>query len=273
NGQVVKLFDTAHIPPDTINLFCGEEFGKLVNAKSATHAAAHSSTPVLEVHNLCFGAIQGLDFTVAHGECVVIQDMDNSILQDSLRLLTCEQRPVRGEISVNHIPFTKRSRRSIAVIQEMATETMLFSSMSYIDNLCFTMDHRLPSVWRRRRLKTSIRREYTQRLGSDIFDKHVDELSEREKYDLIYARIQLQRPDVVFCVQPFMQAGAELRVHIWKLLETFLEKGIAVVILAVNLADALSLADRLVTVQEGSVYRTYDRSEFGVLPAIRQPVG
>lgn len=36
---------------------------------------------------------------------------------------------------------------------------------------------------------------------------------------------------------------------IWRLLEELLDRGVAVVILAVNLADSLSLADRLIRVR------------------------
>jgi len=58
----------------------------------------------------------------------------------------------------------------------------------------------------------------------------------------------------------------EQRMHIWQLIERLLEKEIAVVILAVNLADTLSLADRLIQIRNGRVLAAYDRNEFGALP-------
>jgi ribose transport system ATP-binding protein len=67
-------------------------------------------------------------------------------------------------------------------------------------------------------------------------------------------------------VQPFMGADVERRMQVWKLMERLLEKGIAVLILAVNLADSLSLADRLVRVRDGRVQATYGREEFVSLP-------
>mgnify|MGYP000943118875 CR=1 FL=1 len=63
-----------------------------------------------------------------------------------------------------------------------------------------------------------------------------------------------------------MQADVEQRMHIWMLLEQMLEKRITVVILAVNLADTLSLADRLIQLRDGRVFKTYERGEFGALP-------
>ena len=99
-----------------------------------------------------------------------------------------------------------------------------------------------------------------------MFDIPVEDLTESQKYDLIYARILLQNPDIVFCVQPFKSAEVSLRFHIWELLEMLLQKGIAVVILAVNLADSLALADRMIRVQKGKEADSYDRDDFNRLP-------
>ena len=48
--------------------------------------------------------------------------------------------------------------------------------------------------------------------------------------------------------------------------QELLHSGAAVVILAVNLADAFTLADRLVRVRRGASCEVYERSEFDRLP-------
>ena len=99
--------------------------------------------------------------------------------------------------------------------------------------------------------------------GEEVFWKWVDELTEREKYDLVYARILLQNPRVVFCIQPFKGAEVELR---GKHLERFLDRGIGVVILAVNLADSLSLAGRLIRIRREGRQEEFSREAFSRLP-------
>lgn len=143
---------------------------------------------------------------------------------------------------------------------------MLFPNMSYLDNLCFTLDKRFPDVWRRKRIKRSIRQEYAELLGKEVFDQSVEQLSERQKYELAYTRILLQNPRVVFCIQPFKGAEVSMRLRIWELLEQFLHKGIAVVILAVNLADALALADRLIRLHRDGRAEEYQKENFAELP-------
>ena len=94
----------------------------------------------------------------------------------------------------------------------------------------------------------------------------MEELSEKQKYELVYTRILLQNPRVVFCVQPFKRAEVAMRLRVWELLAILLGRGIAVVVLAVNLADSLALADRLIQVRQGRVEAEYDRADFANLP-------
>ena len=156
--------------------------------------------------------------------------------------------------------------RRVAVIQELPTESMLFPRMSYMDNLCFNMDHRFKRVWLTGGIRKSIVEEYSDLLGKDVFQCKIEQLSQKQKYDLVYTRILLQNPKIVFCVQPFKSAEVSIRSHIWELLERFLNRNIAVVILAINLADSLALADRLVRIKHGKVQEVYGKEEFIKLP-------
>ena len=143
---------------------------------------------------------------------------------------------------------------------------MIFSQLSYLDNLGITLDHRLPELWLSRRVQWGLRRECESKLGAEVFDLPPGKPLPQQKYDLVYQRILLQNPKVVFCIQPFQGADMEMRIHIWKLLEQVLEKGIALVILAINLADSLSLASRLIRIRQDAPPETYEQSEFGRIP-------
>ena len=111
-----------------------------------------------------------------------------------------------------------------------------------------------------------IRAELEPQLGSAVFDQPVETLTQPQKFELVYTRVLLQRPKVAVCVQPFMGADVEQRMQIWRLMEQLLEKGIAILILAVNLADSLSLADRLVRIRDGRTQAVYARADFASLP-------
>lgn len=267
NGQIIKYFlSTEHIPEPLMYRWT-EGFNRHVSEQIAKKPAVPGSPgAVFEVISLSHGKMKDLNFNVGPGECLVLQDLDNRILPDLLRILSGEEKAECGFIRIDNNAVLHKPDRRIAVIQEVPVQTMLFPNLSYLDNLCFTLDHRFSDVWIRSRIKNSLRREYTSLLGEDVFDKRVEELTLKQKYDLVYTRILLQNPKVVFCVQPFKRAEVTIRIHVWELLERFLEKGTAVVILAVNLADSLALADRLIRVGKGCGMQEYDRKEFGNLP-------
>lgn len=206
--------------------------------------------------SLCIGA----------GECVVIQDMDNCTFGDLLKVLD-QGEPESGQILVGGQPLRSGADRSIAIVQERLTETMLFRDMSYMDNLCLNMDHRFPGIWTSPGMRRSIREEYAAMLGAEAFDLQIDQLTNQQKCDLVFARLLLQRPRAVFLIHPFKKAGVSLRSHIWELIDRLLKAGIAVVLLVVNLADSLALADRLIRLRHGAVHEVYHREDFVKLPS------
>lgn len=265
NGQIVKCFQAGGEMPDIFSLESVEDYDRWVRQQFVMAQESRNRQAVFEMNHLYFGKMQDLNIRVFPGECLVLQDLDNGIFKDMTKLFEGEV-PDSGEILLQGELFASCADRRVAMIQELPTESMLFPQMSYLDNLCFTMDHRFERVWLTGGIKKSIISEYGDLLGKEVFTRKVEELTLKQKYDLVYTRILLQNPKVVFCVQPFKSAEVSIRSHIWELLERFLKQNIAVVILAVNLADSLALADRLIRIKHGKVQEVYGKEEFIKLP-------
>ena len=139
---------------------------------------------------------------------------------------------------------------------------MIFPELDYMNNLCICLTEKVPSIWHNKRLQKSIRNEYSPILGSDVFEMPVEELSEKQKYQLVYTRVLLQKPEILFCIQPFCGADLAHRMFIWSMLEKFLDKGISVVILSLNLSDSLAMADRLLILGENGKKKEIVRENF-----------
>jgi len=262
NGQIIKILEPDQFTPDMLAHF----IRWYADARNVSAAESPDARPVvLQIRDLRSGPIRDLTCKARAGECVVVQDLDNSVFPALLKILAEGQRPESGAILLRGQPFSpKRDARRLAVIQENPAKTMLFPKMTYLDNLCMTLDSEIPSVWRSRKVRNSLRREYRERLGN-VFESRVDHLTMAQQYTLVYTRILLQKPEVVFCMQPFQGADMGLRIHILSLMDLLLQKGIALVILAVNLSDSLTLADRLVLVQDGATLRALEKDHFPAL--------
>lgn len=266
NGRIIKILQSSETTPAVFNHYTRVYSSKVKEELIRTVQAREESPQVFEIKNLRGETIHDLSFSMSAGECIVLQDMDNQILSELLAILIGDAAPREGEILVGGSALTAENSRDVAVIQELPSRSMLFSELSYLDNLCFSVDHRLSEVWSSRSVREGIRDEYSAVIGREIFDKRVDRLSEKQKYELIYYRIAIQRPKVVFCVQPFRRADIELRMHIWDLLKMLIDKGIAIVILSVNLADSLSLADQLIRIEKGRMRQKYLSRDFSDMP-------
>ncbi len=187
-------------------------------------------------------------------------DLRNAIVRDDIT----EESVIRME----NQRVTFHQNIQISIVQENPTATMLFPELTYMDNLCFNLGGRMREVWWRRGIKRSIRQEFEGQIESEVFETPVTRLTEKQKYQLVYTRILLQKPKVVFCIQPFQGADLEHRMYIWTLLDELLKKGISVVILAVNLADSLSIADRLIRVDAKNQQYEFASQDFASMPSL-----
>ena len=201
-------------------------------------------------------------FDVHKGECLAVQIMDAGGMEELRRILTGDILPESGEILLNGKKTEIPGNGRIAVIQERTTKTMIFPELDYMNNLCICLAEKVPSIWHDKRLRKSIRNEYSPILGRDVFEMPVEELSEKQKYQLVYTRVLLQKPEILLCIQPFSGADLAHRMFIWSMLEKFLDKGISVVILSLNLSDSLAMADRLLILGENGEKREIARENF-----------
>jgi ribose transport system ATP-binding protein len=266
NGRIIKILQGETVTPESLYTYTGTYIGKVKQQITRSNSVKNKGDSLLQVKNISEGMIQGLNFTVSSGECVVLQNVDTQVSGELLSILSGITTPENGEMLLNNKPVTPEMGGDIAVIQELPTKTMIFNELNYFDNLCFLLDRHIPEIWRYSGVQEGIMREFSEMLGKDIFDKRVDSLSELQKYVLVYLRIALQKPKIVYCVQPFRRADIELRMHIVELMRMLLDKGVALVIITSNLADSLSIADKLVRIRRSKPEEVYTRDEFSSMP-------
>lgn len=154
-------------------------------------------------------------------------------------------------------------------MKEEATQTMLFDDLTVRDNICIGLDRKAPNIWLKKRIQKSVQEEYYRIFGEDIFDCYINELSDEQKTRVIYMRILLEKPEVVFMVQPFKHAGTAHRLQVWELQTLLLERGISIVILAMNMSDSLTIADRVIRISrvDGKMTtKEFTYNQFSELP-------
>jgi len=260
NGKILKVLNKSEFRDEMITPYTLD-----FSLRNSPPVKKVSKNGVLKFENVYTENIKDMSFTVEKGECVVLLDMNNTVLTDILKLMMGEIKPDSGDILLNGCDCMKEKsdlKKRVCFIQENPIQTMLFKEMSYIDNLCFLVSKKQPRIWLSGNIKRSIIQEYEPLIGKDIYASDITSLAPLSLYNLIYYRVHLYHPDVVFCVQPFSGADMYLRHHVIELINQLRKKKITMVILAVNISDCLTVADRLMVIEQGKLCREYHSSQF-----------
>ena len=193
--------------------------------------------------------------------------MNNTVLIDIIQIMNGQLDPIQGTVFLDECIFSKKNaakalKNGVGFIAENPLQSMVFREMTYLDNLCFLVDEKRSHMKLNKRMKKSIIQEYEPITGKDIYENDIATLSTVSLYSMVYYRLHLFNPKIVFCLQPFYGADMYLRRHIIKLITELKQKGITVIILAVNISDSLMVADHLIVIEQGRFSREYDAEEF-----------
>lgn len=267
NGRIQKIVRREEMADEILRLYPAEYDRMVRSHLESRRNDGGENREILRAGRLCGDYVRDFSFAVSGGECLVIQIQENHIFQELVQMIAGEKEPESGELLLLGSPAKFAGNEKLAVIQELPTKSMVFPKLSYMENLCISLSRRIPFLWLSTGIRSSIRQEYGPILGEEVFGMPVEELSEKQKYQMIYTRVLLQKPKLVFCVQPFKGADLPHRMFVWKMLEMLLDKGIAVVILTMGLSDSLSLADRLLIVNGDGSEKEVMRRDFASVSA------
>jgi len=260
NGRVIKILDNKNFSDEVIKAYTLDFYH---NTEDENSIKENSGT-VLSFKGVSTDNIKDMSFDIYKGECVTFLDINNTVLNDIIDLLGSSFEPDSGEIELEGVNSRRGNllKKNIEIIVENPTQTMVFMEMSCIDNLCFLVDKKLSGVWAGKKIKRSVMSEYEEYFGEDLYATDIYGMSIGSLYNLVYYRIHLLSPKIAVCVQPFSGADMYLRHQIICLINKLLEKGISVIILAVNISDTLFVSDRLFVVEKGRLKEEYSSRNF-----------
>lgn len=261
DGKIIKVFSKKEMDEGVMKAYTP----LLENRETGKASGRFKRSIFMEEWNT--GELEHFSISMEAGECIMLYDEENKIQHGILRRLCGEGNEDRGNIVFREngeesVISGRFLDRDIAVIEENPLETMLFYQYSFLDNLCFLLEKKMNTINITSRIKKSIEQEYREILGEEVGARNISELDKTSLYDLVYYRIHLLNPKLVFIVQPFSNTDLRIRYYIVSLIRVLKEAGIAVIILTSSISDAENVVDRLCVVENGKKKKEYRAGEF-----------
>lgn len=221
---------------------------------------------VLELDHVRYEGIRNLSLCAGKGECVTMLDPDNQIMDELVEILSRNDLHYTGTIL-----YGGKELRTLAhdiveartlILDENSTESFLFDSMSYLENLCFLLDRKINRSLIKGSYKRSIRNYYFQKVGDLVDEPDIRNLSLQDKFGLVYNKIELFHPQILIIKKPFAYGNMYCRLYILERILKLKQQGICIILLTNNITDCLQVADRVEVIKNGESSTMLKPDEF-----------
>ena len=188
-------------------------------------------------------ALKGLDLTIRQGELLALLGANGAGKTSAVRILLGLAKPTSGEVRVfGGDPRDARTRTRIGAVLQSARvpETLRVREHIHLFSSYYPNPMPLDEVIAAAGLQGLERRKF-------------GELSGGQQKRVLFALAICGNPDLLVLDEPTVGLDVEARRALWKQIRAFIARGKAVLLTTHYLAEAESLADRVVVVHHGNV--------------------
>ncbi len=226
--------------------------------------------PVLEVANLTRpGDFTDISFTVHAGEIVGLSGLIGAGRTEVAHAVFGLARHSTGTIRLNgqqvQIPTPKRAQElGIAYVPEERRAEGLILPFSIATNITFASLEKVTRfglVNRKAERQLAIRFEKELSIRTSSLDKPVGLLSGGNQQKVVVAKALAREPSVLILDEPTRGVDVGAKAEIYRLIDDLAAAGKAVLLISSELPEVLSMADRIIVLQEGTMAAEFSHTE------------
>jgi ribose transport system ATP-binding protein len=276
HGKTSRIFDKEDIEKDKIyTLLIGDEqdtfkgykqSSNRMNEKALNNFAfweqvrylQKSEEIMLEIKKITTEILHDFSLQIRKGEILNILYQDVASKNELVQLLSGEVKKLSGRMMLDSKDYEPLGwwdaiKKGVCFIDEDPISNMIFYDMSVMDNLCFTMANKVKKLWLHRRYKKSIFRNMESFFSKDILRTPISKLEPINLIKIAYVKWLLYLPKIIVCIKPFSAVDVHMKQVTEQLIQTFLSKGISVIIITSNIAEAHVLGGKVLVLKEGKI--------------------
>lgn len=195
-------------------------------------------------------AVDGIDFSVAEGECYGMLGPNGAGKTSTIRMITCVSPLTGGELFVNGMDVRTEGRRIKAKLGVVSQEENLDPDLTVQQNLAvYARYYDIPAAEARRRADELLELFQLQDRRGEI----VENLSGGMKRRLIVARALINQPRILVLDEPTTGLDPQARHLVWQKLRYLQSQGITMLVTTHYMEEAAHICNRLMVMHRGRI--------------------
>jgi lipooligosaccharide transport system ATP-binding protein len=198
-------------------------------------------------------AVNGLDLDVPEGTCVGLLGPNGAGKSTTMKTLTAQAIPDKGDIQVLGYTLPRESKQARAECGVVPQLDNLDTTLTVEQNLLvFAYLYRLGRAER----QPAVERALEIANLVDRRDTRVDKLSGGMRRRLLIARALVHRPRLVLLDEPTVGLDPQVRQELWALIDGLRSAGVSILMSTHYIEEAERLADTVTIMSKGSAIAT-----------------
>ncbi len=197
-----------------------------------------------------FTAVNGIDFSVAHGECVAVLGPNGAGKTTTVKMLTCFSPVTSGNARIFGLDVTQSPRDIKTLLGICHQEDNLDPDFTVLRNLLvYARYFNIPRDLAKQRSTTLL----DMMQLADKSEAKIDELSGGMKRRLALARALLNEPALLVLDEPTTGLDPQARQLIWQRIRQLRGQGLTVLLTTHYMEEASQLCDRVILMDDGHI--------------------
>lgn len=198
-------------------------------------------------------ALDGVNLTIYKGEIIALLGPNGAGKTTLSSILATLHPPTKGEILYNGTSIYKDILGFRKLISFCPQKPNLDPYLNVEDNLIFSGRYHLMPENKIKEKVTELM-EQLSILRYAKFD--IDHLSGGTERRVLIARALMHNPNIIILDEPTVGLDPEIRIQLWKLIQSLKDKGITIIITTHYLEEAENIADRVCILKKGKIVLT-----------------
>lgn len=215
------------------------------------------------------GVCDGVSFRVRRGEILGLAGLVGAGRTEIMQLIFGYCIKDKGSIKINNRKVEIRStrdavRNGIAYIPEERKKQGLVLGLSVFDNISLAnLDRNSLFGWLRKRALFDLITSIVKNIGVKTPSIHqlVDNLSGGNQQKVVLSKWFVRNCQIYIFDEPTRGIDVGAKVEIYRLMQTLVQRGAAVILISSDLTEVLNMSDRVMVVYRGQIMKEFEREK------------